>query len=220
MTEPTQADEALVQRLIGIWEGDKPDKVSRMNQSTAAHARAAREEGYAKAIEDAAQAAENAGLPSNFHWGEDAMESFNFGKKRAADAIRQLGRPQSFQDRVQAWFYECFSPEVCNDRQERGDRFLEEVLELLQSNGYDPSRVETLRDYVWNRPAGEPDQETGGVMVTLAAYCIVHQLDMMNAGERELTRITDPAVMNRIRAKQESKRGLHTPLPVPPGDPL
>jgi hypothetical protein len=38
----------------------------------------------------AAQACESATLPKGYQWGDDAMESFNFGKKRGATAIRAL----------------------------------------------------------------------------------------------------------------------------------
>ena len=50
-------------------------------------------------------------------------------------------------------------------------------------------RIATLVDYVWSRPIGEPEQEVGGVMVTLAAYCLAADLDMHAAGETELARI-------------------------------
>lgn len=120
----------------------------------------------------------------------------------------------TLQDRVEPWFRDCFPPDVCNDRRERGDRFLEDALELLQSGGYDRSRVATLVDYVWGRPIGQPAQEVGGTMITLAAYCIAHGIDMHRAGEIELERISAPDVVAKIRAKQASKRGLHTPLPT------
>jgi hypothetical protein len=123
----------------------------------------------------------------------------------------------SFQQRVQPWMLETFDMETCRDVRERGDRLLEETLELLQSHGYDPARVATLRDYVFGRPIGEPKQEVGGVMVTLAAYCLATDLDMHDAGEAELARIWTK--VDVIRQKQASKRGLHTPLPVPPAAP-
>jgi len=126
------------------------------------------------------------------------------------------GDAVAFQSRVSPWMQECFGPAVAADVRERGDRLLEEVLELLQSHGYDPSRVAALRDYVFGRPVGEPQQEVGGVMVTLAAYCLATGIDMHHAGETELARISAPEVVERIRVKQASKNGLHTPLPVPP----
>lgn len=123
----------------------------------------------------------------------------------------------SFQERVSVWLLRCFSQEVADDIIERGDRFLEESLELLQSKGYDPARVPTLVDYVYGRPVGEPRQEVGGVMVTLAAFCRAIQIGMQAAGEQELARIEDPATIEKIRIKQASKRGIHTPLPsLPP----
>lgn len=43
-----------------------------------------------KVVEEAALAAEAATLPEGCRWGEDAMEQFDFGKERAALAIRGL----------------------------------------------------------------------------------------------------------------------------------
>jgi hypothetical protein len=108
-----------------------------------------------------------------------------------------------FQARVELWMRECFGDVIPFDKEERVDRLLEEVFEILQSGGYDPARVLALRDYVWNRPAGEPAQEAGGVMVTMAAYCRAFDLDMHAAGETELARIWTK--VDVIRAKQAAK---------------
>lgn len=123
-----------------------------------------------------------------------------------------------FQARVLPWMLECFGPVIPYDKQERGDRLLEEVLELLQSGGYDPARVAALRDYVWGRPVGQPSQEAGGVMVTLAAYCIAHGLDMAQAGETELARVWTK--VDAIRAKQAAKpTGSALPVALPDHQP-
>lgn len=111
----------------------------------------------------------------------------------------------TFQSRVQPWMLECFGAEIAADRLERGDRFLEEALELLQSGDYPRDRIAALVDYVYGRPAGDPPQEVGGVMVTLAAYCLAHDLDMHEAAEAELARILQPEIVARIRAKQATK---------------
>ncbi len=132
----------------------------------------------------------------------------------AALAARQpVG--QSFQAGVAEWMGQCFLPSLYSNMTERGDRLLEEVLELLQAHGYDKARVPTLVDYVFSRPVGEPAQEVGGVMVTLAGYCWVAGLDMHAAGDTELARITQPDVMGKIRAKQEAKNALHFDTPLP-----
>lgn len=126
-------------------------------------------------------------------------------------------RPEvvDFQAGVADWARKCFERPLYRNMTERGDRLLEEVLELLQSKGYDSARVRTLVDYVYGRPVGEPVQEVGGVMVTLAAFCSVAGLDMKGAGDAELERIAQPEVMAKIRAKQELKNALHFDTPLP-----
>jgi len=111
----------------------------------------------------------------------------------------------AFQYRVAPWMRACFGPEISNDRLERGDRALEEMLEMLQSGDYPRERVAALTEYVYSRPKGDPHQEVGGVMVTLAAYCLAHNLDMHAAGEDELARINTPETIAKIRAKQAAK---------------
>lgn len=109
----------------------------------------------------------------------------------------------TFQSRVAPWMQACFGPEISNDRLERGDRLLEEVLELLQSGDYPQERVAALTAYTFGRDKGEPHQEVGGVQVTLAAYCLAHDLDMHQAAEDELARIWTK--VEKIRAKQAAK---------------
>ncbi|MBB3944671.1 hypothetical protein GGQ73_000596 [Rhizobium skierniewicense] len=109
----------------------------------------------------------------------------------------------SLQDRVQPWMMACFGPEISADKLERADRLLEEVFELLQSGEYPRERIRALEEYTFSRERGEPAQEVGGVMITLAAYCLAHELDMHHAGEVELSRIWTK--VEKIRAKQAAK---------------
>ncbi|WP_415279264.1 hypothetical protein [Brucella sp. BZ] len=121
----------------------------------------------------------------------------------------------SFQGRVKPWMLACFGEEISNDKLERCDRFIEEALELVQAIGYSPDRAHALVDYVFNREIGEPHQEVGGVMVTLAALCLAAGLDMAQAGEDELARIWTK--VEKIRAKQAAKpTGSALPIPSAP----
>lgn len=117
---------------------------------------------------------------------------------------------KSFQQRVQDWMMECFSMEICRDTQERNHRFLEESLELVQATGCTASEAHQLVDYVFGRPAGEPSQEVGGVMVTLSALCTARDIPVEHSGEIELARIWTK--IDQIRAKQAAKP-KHSPLP-------
>lgn len=118
----------------------------------------------------------------------------------------------AFQQRVHPWLLECFGVEIAADRTERNHRFLEESLELVQALGCTASEAHQLVDYVFGRPVGDPPQEVGGVMVTLAALCLASGLDMHDAGEVELARISAPELVTKIRAKQAAKP-KHSPLP-------
>lgn len=121
--------------------------------------------------------------------------------------------PEPFQALVQPWLLACFGEMIAGDREERNHRFLEESLELVQSCGCTACEAHQLVDYVFGRPVGEPPQEVGGVMVTLAALCLANGLDMHDAAEVELARIWTQ--VEAIRAKQAAKP-KHSPLPAAP----
>jgi hypothetical protein len=121
-----------------------------------------------------------------------------------------------YQARVHDWIVACFGADIGADRVERNHRFIEEALELVQATGCTQSEAHQLVDYVYGRPVGEPHQEVGGVMNTLAALCTANNLDMAQAGEDELARVWTK--VKAIRAKQAAKP-KHSPLPTPPVQP-
>lgn len=127
-------------------------------------------------------------------------------------ALEMMPAAQQFQARVGQWLMECFGQDIAHDGMERNHRFLEEALELVQSLGCTQSEAHQLVDYVFGREVGEPVQELGGVMVTLAALCFAHGMDMEAGAEKELSRICDPAITAKIKAKQAAKP-RHSPLP-------
>ncbi len=109
----------------------------------------------------------------------------------------------SFQKSVKHWMLKCFGLEVSNDIKERNHRFLEESLELVQAAYCTKSEAHQLVEYVFNRPVGDLDQEVGGVMVTLAAFCSAHGANMQHCGLVELDRAY--LNMDKIREKQKMK---------------
>lgn len=118
----------------------------------------------------------------------------------------------TFQARVLNWLMNCFSQEVCRDTVERNHRFLEEALELVQSTGCKRSEAHMLVEYVFNRPVGDPFQEVGGVAITLSGLCSCIDIDQEQAAEAELDRVSAPAILEKIRAKQAAKPNFG-PLP-------
>lgn len=132
-----------------------------------------------------------------------------------AEAICELALTShpggGFQPRVHEWILACFGEEIGRDGVERNHRFLEEALELVQSLGCTQSEAHQLVDYTFGRDVGEPFQEVGGVMNTLAALCTAHGLDLDAAAETELARVWTK--VDQIRAKQAAKP-KHSPLPA------
>jgi hypothetical protein len=117
----------------------------------------------------------------------------------------------TFQSRVDDWLLACFGEQIARDKAERNHRFLEEALELAQSCDCTKEEALKLVDYVFDRPAGEITREVGGVMNTLAALCLAHDLDMQEAGDREMERCWQK--IDSIRAKQAAKPKF-SPLPA------
>jgi len=87
---------------------------------------------------------------------------------------------------------------------ERGRRFLEEAIELAQTCGVSEEEALQHVKYTYNRPAGTPQQEIGGVMVTLSVLAEVLFINVNKAFEIELTRIFSKPLMF-WRAKHNAK---------------
>lgn len=115
-----------------------------------------------------------------------------------------------FQQEVDEWVLECFGVDVRNDPIERGHRFLEEAIELTQTNGVTREDCHRLVDYVFDRPPGEPFQEVGGVMVCLAALCNAARINLEDASRVELARIWKK--IEQIKTKHATKPKA-SPLP-------
>lgn len=111
----------------------------------------------------------------------------------------------SFQLSCARWALVCLGENKVLDLNERAERFLEEALELGQAMGQTRKAAHRMVDYVHDRAKGEPRQEVGGVLTTLAVLCHALNLDMGEAGEVELERIFQPEVMEKIRAKTAAK---------------
>lgn len=119
---------------------------------------------------------------------------------------------EDFQTGVTAWVIKCLGRESVQDTHTRNFRFLEEALELVQAHECTALEAHMLVDYVYGRPQGDVNQEVGGVMLTLAALCTSHGIEMVIEGERELARVNTPELIAKVRAKQATKPN-HSPLP-------
>lgn len=117
---------------------------------------------------------------------------------------------RQFQSRVRPWLVACFGEDFDQEHHAREARFIEEAIELFQARGRSFEELISVAKYVYSRPVGDPRQEVGGVMTTLAALCIVSKLNMHEAGNAELARIWTK--VDQIREKQ-ARKPRHSPLP-------
>jgi len=116
-----------------------------------------------------------------------------------------------YQARVASWVNTCFGSELATNLAERNRRFFEEAVGLVQATGMAVRELHQMVDEVYRKPAGDPIQKVGGVMMTLSALCQANNLDMRKAGEIELERCCHN--INKIREKNKFK-SHGRPLPV------
>lgn len=108
--------------------------------------------------------------------------------------------------RVRSWLVKCFGRAVLDDVEERALRFGEESLELVQSLGVTREQALALVKQVYDKEPGDPFQELGGTMVTLATLCVVNpELNAEEAYRTELVRCERPEIMQKIRDKHATK---------------
>jgi hypothetical protein len=72
---------------------------------------------------------------------------------------------------------------------ERIARFIEEAIELAQSEDFDVDELKHIVDYVYSKPKGERNQEVGQVSITLLAYCEAVNISADAEEIKELNRI-------------------------------
>jgi hypothetical protein len=107
------------------------------------------------------------------------------------------------QRRVLTWVRETFG-ENTTAANERASRFLEEAIELAQAQGLTSDAVLALVQHVYSKPPGNPEQEAGGVGVSLLGYCAAAGFSADSAELAELNRILaiDP---NHFRKRHNAK---------------
>jgi hypothetical protein len=154
----------------------------------------------------------------NGHWHQFALKEDGDRKvwcEVTSEDLRLLQEEKQeryvFQAEVSDWLIHCFGDEIACDKRERNHRFIEEALELVQACGGTAEDCHMLVDYVFGRETGVPEQEVGGVMVTLAALCYANDMHMDDCATTELARIWQK--VEQIREKQKTKP-RNSPLPI------
>lgn len=113
-----------------------------------------------------------------------------------------------FQRLIAKWGDSCFGPEANRDVRIRRNVALEESVELFQAlEGTEEEAVEILRR-TFARPKGDPQQEIGGVLVTIALLAEARGESIETLALTELRRCEDN--VDKIRAKRLTKPHART----------
>ena len=127
------------------------------------------------------------------------------------DSDGPITQAATFQNRVRSAHLLLFSDDP-TDIPERVARFFEEAIELAQAFNMSPDDMNALVERQRSRPAGKPEQEVGGVAVTLASLCCVADIDLAACAEEDLRVLTTPEKIAHVKAKRATRHG-RGPLP-------
>jgi len=112
----------------------------------------------------------------------------------------------SEQQEVVDWLTDALGAAATQNAPERALRTTEEAIELAQACGVDAESLHRLVDYVFARPVGNAAQEVAGTFLTLYSTAAALGVDAHQALRKELARVRDPKVMEKVRKRQAEKR--------------
>jgi hypothetical protein len=107
---------------------------------------------------------------------------------------------------VQIWTDMACGEESRRSKRERALRLVEEAIEFAQSVDVDVETVHAVAGHVYQRPKGDPGQEIAGVYVTMLAAACAVDVNAEDELAREILRIQQPDVIERVRRRQIEKR--------------
>jgi NTP pyrophosphatase (non-canonical NTP hydrolase) len=107
---------------------------------------------------------------------------------------------------VQIWTDMACGEDSRRSKRERALRLVEEALEFAQSVDVGADDLRRVCEYVYSRPKGDPGQEIAGVYVTMLAAACAVDVNAEDELAREILRIQQPDVIERVRRRQIEKR--------------
>lgn len=101
------------------------------------------------------------------------------------------------------WGVRAFGSSHMYNRSLRALRCAEEVIELAQALRVPKEKLHELVDIVYSRPVGDPQQEVGGVLVTLYVLCTAMGMSPEDVFENELSRVLSKPAEHYTKRNQE-----------------
>jgi hypothetical protein len=86
---------------------------------------------------------------------------------------------------------------------------IEESFEPAQVEGVSRVGIDPIADHVYGQEPGEVRQEAGGLVVTLFAFAVAHDFDLLVVTDREIARILQvPAEVSPLKQRKKAKAGI------------
>lgn len=148
-----------------------------------------------------------------------AFFSVGFGFGRARDLMwdcfdsgvyaKRHSDINDLQHRCAAWVEKTFGISMLTDKEERGMRMLEEAIEVAQAIGVPRERAALLVNVVYDKPAGDVEQEIGGLGTTVLTLATTLGANFLETTEKEVSRIESlPAEHFRKRNVAKAAAGV------------
>lgn len=101
------------------------------------------------------------------------------------------------------WALRAFGREHVYNMPIRSLRCAEEAVELCQAYNVDKATMLRLVETVYSRPPGAPNQEIGGVLMTINILCAANDYSPDGLFERELMRVLAKPVEHFTKRNQD-----------------
>jgi hypothetical protein len=118
--------------------------------------------------------------------------------------------------RISNWLQSVLGTEVRTNLRERASRIVEEAIELAQVEGVTRSRCSASSSACTRGRWASRHQEIAGIQVCVLAYTAAADIDLAKVTNDEITRIEDPALIEKIRAKHAAKAAAGTAIKAKP----
>lgn len=115
-----------------------------------------------------------------------------------------------------AWCVAAFGDHDARSIPQRGLRMMEEAIERAQACGCEPAMLHLLIDHVYAKPVGGPQEELGGLGVTVLARAQAAGLSAGDAESREVERVRAKPLAHFV-ARNAAKKAAGFHVVADPG---
>lgn len=107
------------------------------------------------------------------------------------------------------WGERCFGEKHMEDEEARGERMVEEAIEVCQCLGISRKTTHRIVDMVYDKKVGEINRELGGLVLTTAVLCQTLSTDIETVYINEILRVLAKEPAHFAKRNQEKIQLIH-----------